>query len=468
VRQLPDRRELKLAVLDHDDRLVVGDGEDESTVLKIADCGRGDATVLRTLAAKTDGRVNALALDGTGRVYLTTVLHKRGRVLCSNDHAGSFTVCDEQAATPFYGLFIDETGRVFVAGGYDGADGGIVRRSTDHGKSWTTLARNLGHIVYGVWGDPRGGKLVATGSGELWTSDNGGTAWTKAPTGAFPVRGGNMILGPEDAPYYPNAFSSSIVGDAQSGTLLIQGTSARGTHFGLTGATGVDVYIETAAPTGKGHWVALANSDIRRSTDDGASWTDTSVDPLASGHGFIDIESDASSVFVLQNAGIAESDDGGASFRRLASFDTTSDWKDRTTMAFDAAAVVVPRPDGVGRSTDHGATFADVKLPLTGAQAIRHVWRGGSGEFYASGTAGALFRSKDEGASFAPLTVPADDDLVAGATLGHDIYSIQRARVCGGFCPDTILHSPDDGRHWQASPLTFEALALRVAGSDLT
>ncbi|MGH7285179.1 MAG: WD40/YVTN/BNR-like repeat-containing protein, partial [Polyangiaceae bacterium] len=219
--QSDDRWRFKSAALFGTTLYAVGDGSNGSVLVSIANCGDGEQKTIRKLDTKTDGSANAVAVDAQGRIFLTTVLHAHGKILCSKPGETDLAVCDDLPNQPFYGLFIDKSGRVFAAGGYQGALGGIVRRSSDHGATWKTVGQHLGSIAYGIWGDADGKRLFATGSSSLYSSSDGGVSWITTPV---PIaRGGSMMLGTGDAPYVPNDFSTFVFGSADTGTFFVAG-----------------------------------------------------------------------------------------------------------------------------------------------------------------------------------------------------------------------------------------------------
>ena len=470
IRQLPDRWRFKAAALSGTDVYVVGDTSEANALLEIANCGSGEAKTIKTFAYKTDGAANGVAVDSSGRVYVTTVFHARGRMLCSKEQGLNLSVCDDQPTVPFYGVFVGKNGHIFAAAGYQGAAGGRVRGSSDHGATWKTLGQNLGTIVYGIWGDPSGQRLVATGSGEIYSSSDSGSTWRTTP--ALAMSGGSMMLGTGDAPYVPNDFASWIFGNPETGTVLITGG---GMQRGSNSQSPLKVkYIdgvslEAAVATGGGHWVGVGDSGrITRSTDDGLTWSQISKDVLTEGDAFVDIESDGHSVFVLRKRRFWRSDDGGATFIPLGAevlADLPITPRDFVSFAVDSSAVLIPRPAAktIARSVDRGLTFKEISLKLGSGQTVAHVWNGPPGIVYASGTGGALFRSQDDGLSFAPLALGSGDNLAAGYARDHDVYLVGAAAAGSGHA----FHSADDGKTWTTVPLDLEPYGIGVAGTDI-
>ena len=421
---------------------VVGDTSDDNVILSSARCGNDEPVTIRKLDQKSDGAANGIAIDSEGRLYVSTVRHAEGKMLCSKPHGLDLSVCDDQPKTPFYGLFVDKSGRVLVASGYQGADGGMVRASSDHGATWKTLAKHLGSIAYGIVGDTDGRHLLATSPGEIHASNDRGATWKTSPVNM--MSGGSMMLGTDDAPYIPNDFDSFVFG-ADSGTFFVTARGVlRGEKFSTSAMTSPTsgnqgIGFDAAVTTGNGHWVGVGDTGfIARSTDDGKTWNAISHDGLPVGDSFVDLHADASTLYVLRRAKFIRSDDGGASFVELGDEDAPDpqvSTRDNVSFAIDHDVVVLPRPKhhAIARSTDRGKTFTEF-LKLTNDQNVVHVWSGGSGLFYASGTAGALFKSSDDGATFTPLAIGAIQDLAAGVVSGHDVYLVgSMGASSGGF-----------------------------------
>ncbi|MEO8874912.1 MAG: hypothetical protein ABI461_04930, partial [Polyangiaceae bacterium] len=385
----------------------------------------------------------------------------------------TFTVCDDQPKTPFYGLFIDKAGRVLVAGGYGAATGGLVRSSSDHGATWKTLAKNLGSIAYGIWGDPEAKYLFVTGSGTLSTSTEGGE-WATAPTDS--AGGGSMALGPDDAPFVPNDFATFVYGNSETGTFFLTGGGiSRGDAFRPDTKPAWTLSaqapsFEAAVTTGGGHWVGVGESGkITRSADDGKTWTTVSKDVLADGDEIVDVRSDGAAIYMLRRARFLRSDDGGNTFAALGKEtlpDITMRPRDYPTFAADHAVLLLPRPakNVVVRSTDHGATFREVPLQVTPGQVVLHIWSGNSGTFYASGSGGALFRSRDEGATFSALKISTKDDLAAGVVQDHDVYLVGKSEAPGS---GEAFHSSNDGDTWTSATLGLEPIGIGVSGDNV-
>ncbi len=473
IRQSSPRWRFKAVAAFGNDLYVLGDDSNGNVLLKFGSCGNDEPVTVKSFSYKVDGAANGVAADSDGRIYVSTVFHAEGRMLCSQPKAFDLKLCDDQPNTPFYSLFVDRSGRVFVAGGYRGKAGGVVRASFDHGATWKTLGQHLGSIVYGIWGDADGKRLLATSPGELHASTDSGATWKTSP--AIVMSGGSMMLGKDDAPYIPNDFDVFVFGDSNAGTFFVTaGGVLRGEKFQPTSAavlssTDGSAGFDAAVTTGNGHWIGVGGTGrINRSTDDGKTWTHISKDVLSEGDQFVDIRSDDKSIFILRRAALLRSDDSGMSFVNLGKEDAPDiqvSTRDYVSFAIDHDVVVLPRPkhNAIARSTDRGKTFTEISLKLAAGQSVLHVWSGGSGLFYASGTAGAILKSEDNGQTFTLLSLGTTQDLAAGIASGHDVYLVGSAsQSTGGF-----FHSSDDGKTWKTAPLDFQPYGARMLGSDL-
>jgi photosystem II stability/assembly factor-like uncharacterized protein len=471
--QTAERWRFKATALLGTDLYVVGDDSNGNVVLKFGSCGEAEPVTVRKLSYKVDGAANGVAVDSDGRIYVSTVFHAEGRMLCSQPKSLDLKVCDDEPYTPFYSLFVDRSGRVFVAGGYQGKAGGVVRATFDHGATWKTLGQHLGTIAYGMFGDADGKRLMATSPGEVHSSMDGGATWKTSP--ASMMSGGSMMLGKDDAPYIPNDFDVFISGAPDTGTFFVTARGVlRGENFQATTATLLSttdwsIGFDAAVTTGNGHWIGVGGTGrINRSTDDGKTWSHISKDVLKEGDQFVDIESDARSIFMLRRALFLRSDDNGATFVSLGKEDAPDiqiSTRDYVSFAVDHDVVVLPRPkhNAIARSTDRGKTFTEMSPKLAAGQTVVHVWNGGSGVFYGSGAAGAVLRSQDNGLTFTSLSVDPTQDFAAGIANGHDVYLVGSSSAStGGF-----FHSSDDGKTWKTVPLDFQPYGVRAAGTDL-
>jgi photosystem II stability/assembly factor-like uncharacterized protein len=462
------RAGLTLAALDGTTLLVVGAHDGASELIAAADCGRGDRRVLRTFDRKTDGACNDLATDGAGNVYLTTVLHQRGRVLCSSDHGATFRVCDERTK-PLYGLFASPAGGVWVAGGYKGDEGGFVRESRDHGKSWRTVGAHLGELLYGVWGDATGEHLVATGTHTVATRS--GSAWTTAsPVG---VGGGSMMIGHDDAPYVHNDFWRGVTGSPRTSTFLTLGTSpARGLAFAPKTAASPPCpdcmgQLNAATVTPSGAWVGVGGrGGVLRSDDDAASWRPLTTDALAAGQGIVHVEQAGRSLYVLQGTRMVRSKDGGRTFEPLGGLTpedpptpaTVVSTADLESFAVDGDVLVVPRParKTIAYSNNAGEQWAETSAPHDDGKTIEHAWAGAQGVMFASGKRGAFLRSIDHGAHWGELALSTHDDLITGWSRGAVVL------VASGS--GTVWASANSGVTWKDTALGEPLVA--VGGVD--
>lgn len=470
--QAAERYRYKAAALFGSDLYVVGDSSDDNVILKFGSCGRSDPVTLRKLDQKSDGAANAVVVDADGRIFVSTVLHAEGKILCSKPKGVDLRVCDDLPKTPFYGLFVDHSGHVFAAGGYQGADGGIVRATRDHGATWSTVGKHLGIVAYGIVGDADAKHLVVTSSGEIHESKDGGATWVTSPV--MMMGGGSMMVGTGDAPYVPNDFDSFVFGSDRGTFFVAAGGVMRGEKFATKSMVALSsedrsTGFEAAVATADGHWIGVGDSGrITRSTDDGKTWKLISQDALPVGESFENIQADAQSIFVLRRARLLRSDDAGATFQDLGiedGPDPTISTRDMPTMAIDPNVLLVPQPkrNAIMRSTDRGKTFTETLLKLEPKQNLTHLWYAGSAVFYGSGAAGALFQSLDDGRSFTPLKSDTRQDLQAGVARGHDVYVVGSASgSSGGF-----FHSTDDGKTWTDNGLDFDPFGIAASGSDL-
>ena len=216
-------------------------------------------------------------------------------------------------------------------------ENGLLARSADHGATWTT--QSLGS---GVIGFAAAGPRVYAVSGDLYATSDGFATSTTTPLG------------------FVTAYGLFADGDALY------------TFGGLRGA------------------------QIRRSGDDGQTWTTVYsgfsgsqsgyVKALARGQATLFAVADGCSVPACVSA-LLRSADGGATWSEASRPEdyVAAVWAPSDTELFVGGSALM-------RSGDGGATFTKVALPVD--TSILALWGPGANELYAVGLDGTIFHGK--------------------------------------------------------------------------
>jgi len=296
------------------------------------------------------------------------------------------------AGVDTYRFAIDGTDVYLAAGGNGNAL--AVYRSTDSGATWTQVsvnAPNGGSSVTALFvhaGDLYLGNSGTFGDRGLYRSTNGGVNWTKVTTslagdpsiGAAAALGGTLLAGTFDG-----AFRTTDAGATWTDT-----------WHGSSGVFGSQAMIHSFGPLFVAVDAVLSGgSGIVSTTDDGVTWPPVSGVP-AGGTAY-DFLEHGGSLFAAVYGGIR----------------------------------------GVYVSTDGGATFA-----ITGSWAPGVVLRclHAHGSVLLAGSSDAYFRSTDDGATWTSHT-----------TLGwvEDFASLDGLLYAGRY-PGGVSRSSDGGLTWTA------------------
>jgi photosystem II stability/assembly factor-like uncharacterized protein len=257
---------------------------------------------------------------------------------------------------------------VWAVGGH-----GIVHSSGD-GK-WTTVHEDAGEQYQALLGADGwifvGGVGCTNGlcqGGVLLRSSDGGATWSRQSIGAgvsgFSAAGGTVYVDSSDVYASTDHFATS-------------------SKVPLTWATSNGVFADGSALFAYG---GLRGAEIRRSTDGGQSWTS-----VYSGFG----GSKSGTMSAIARSG--------------------------TTLFALANGCSVPACVGaVFRSNDAGATWREASRPQ---DSVAGVWSGKDAEVFVGGS--ALMRSTDGGATFSKVTLPVEKRIAAiwGASA-DDVYAV--------------------------------------------
>lgn len=227
---------------------------------------------------------------------------------------------------------------------YAGEAGGRIYRSTDGGDTWALNVTLASASVVGVLFQAANGDIYAGQDGEFWRSVNQGGSWSlnsNDPSGGvvafIQLPNGRILVGSGTSPTAALFYSDN------NGASWTGATLPSGNHI-------ISAFLRLA----DGTLLAGDISQILQSTDNGATWTVNTYQP-------IDSSSNVTDLIQLANGYILAGVSGGTT---LVSTDEAVTWTEYTS---DTGGPFVQTADGdlyaagattiILRSTDNGASW---------------------------------------------------------------------------------------------------------------
>lgn len=313
----------------------------------------------------------------------------------------------------------DGAGKLYVSGNTIWATGrlqNVLRRSTDDGLTWESLAHPFGNSdVFHVF--PSGRLLKAEGGG-LSTSDDGGLTWTLT----YSSQVWHSLLALQDG--------RVMVGNGSGGAL----TSDGGTTFGPWRIT----MLPSLRPARVLHQTRtgaiLSGNDgygLVRSDDGGTTWQEsgTPFSQVLSLHSLAD-----GTLLAGTSAGIHRWN--GTTWTWVNNLAT---W----TYDFEETGGVILSASGplVYRSTDAGLTWS--RLNGTGAQGdLEQIIAASDGTWYKRKTNGAIYRSENQGGAWTRVTTP------DGGNIGVNLLVAEPSGTVLAAGSDGLWRTADKGQTW--------------------
>ena len=207
----------------------------------------------------------------------------------------------------------------WAAGGDGQATQPVVIRTADSGKTWQEVTGNLADCdVYCIDAVDDMQAWVGTAAGELFSTANGGTTWTRQsyPAPVSPFMNGVKFI---------NRLTGYAMGDPPAGSsrFVVLKTTDGGTTWAHTPSEPVGIAGEagwnnsfwwTDAQHG---WIGTNSSKVWRTTDGGATWSSGNTGSAWSvGVAFGGADT---GIAVHYDGVIARTVDGGATWRRVTS-----------------------------------------------------------------------------------------------------------------------------------------------------
>ncbi len=386
---------------------------------------------------------------------------------------------------------------------------GVARRSTDNGRSWSFVSLPLPppNRYVQVWGvnPANANEIVASASGLVYMSSNGGASWTTdaapAAIGSVDVDwstrmlyasfgGSSQPLGhrPLDTPgawgvggqdpYVFGAGRGIVLYRTSDGSLFrsIDGGNTFTPVGQAIAPAPVCEFAFAAWPSTRVYAIECETGRLLRSVDDGATWAAVSTFTHARVGSLAIDAANPDKLFVMTRHGALVSVDGGASFAPLsrpggAPGDTRYLFQDPTTasrqwLSRDSEA------DGqsVLRSLDGGATWSEVDTThaILGASRTRANTLFGTRSVQS--TARAFDVSTDGGATWSTKFQYADRSVTIGPiAYGQEAGEIYIATVAGSTSSVTraIKYSTDDGETFVerfAPPVAIKSMVVTPSG----
>ena len=471
---------------------------------------------------KSDTAVPAarrLAVDSSGILYGLF----NDQLWRSGDRGATW----ELRPTPFsrYNPFLEvsRSGDIYLSAS-SGNDTAIYR-SSDHGDSWMIVPSPPGGtLALGCLSIAPDGTLIAGRLGGIWRTTNDGATWVKMPLALAVfehaevlVASGGGRLWAVIAPYarlatsndngatwrslqsigIPSSTPSNNLVTTSRGALLLSTevgiylSGDLGEHWsivspkqGLAGACWV-----AASPSGTTFGIS---GDLRRSLDDGLTWTTSLSAASAASITVLVGTADGTTMLAGTVAGIFRSSDGGTSwlsggaglpeqytagtiFRGTGrtlfvsgsdaggvyrSLDNGLEWVGSNRglgagsiyhgLLFDDTTILVASNRGVWRSSDNGDTWRASSLGLD-IDTVYNLVRTADGSVLVSSAGLGIYRSTDRGnrwfASNSGMTSP----------VVWSLYAISGGTVFATTPDQGIFRSRDNGRSWEQVATGFGA-----------
>ena len=209
---------------------------------------------------------------------------------------------------------------------------------------------------------------------------------------------------------------------------------------GLSAAV-THLYADPADP--EGLW-ALDGLELKHSSDFGATWTTrhtTNVSPFVGGFKQLALSGSGDELLAIDAFNIWRSIDGGDTWANVGSLvPFAGEVYHSVAYSTDGGtAYVGTRLQGVLKSTDGGASFADAGAFSTWTQCL--TVSPGDPDTVFAGTFSGLLKSTDGGVTFAPITDP-----VAAGNSEWFVWEPDGRLWYGTL--QTVVHSPDEGATW--------------------
>jgi hypothetical protein len=334
---------------------------------------------------------------------------------------------------------------------YAGTLGGGVYRSLDGASSWTPLSAGLDlSLVYALASDPAAARTLyaATYDGVHETTD-AGSSWSTAGTGlpldpivALVLRPGNP------ATLFAGTLGAGLFKSADGGATW--SASAQGLTDSYVSSVAIDPASSTTLYAGTAHpYDGTQSERVYKSTDAGATWTRTGLDAQGFSVDFLAVNPSNSAQVVAVSRGASgyfQSLDAGKTWSTVMT-DTSCGGVNAILFSASGSALSLAVTAGFCRSTDGGKTWAVTTVASLASVRVLLVDPSDPSTLYAgaepslAGGTGGVFRSADDGKSWAPLGTGLSSAAVTSLAL-DGAGQVLHAGIRGGGVAELSL-APD-------------------------
>lgn len=377
-----------------------------------------------------------IAVDpqGSGTIYVGSV---GGGVRKSTDHGATWSsVSSGLHGTAVFALATDASGPDTVYAGVFSvaatAPGGVYR-SIDGGATWTFLAQTAMTIPQSLAAHPNASGVVymADLGQRIFKTVDGGANWIRVFTGPAVVT--SIIIDPID----PNTvYATTLAG-------FLKSINAGATWSLMSGLSSKPLWDVAIDPTNHDVlYVATNTSGVWQSTDAGASWQPTG--PLSAVPYSVSVDpSPAHAILVGTSEGVWKSPDSGTSWQPTALTDRSA----QSITVGPGGTLYAGTTAGPAFSQDLGATWTDPDPGEGGAQAFGYsitVDPNSGCKLFASTLGSAALISSDEGVSWTRVGT----DYAVRESRKIAVDPTDSSRVYSGSFYSGLFKSVDSGATW--------------------
>ena len=330
-------------------------------------------------------------------------------------------------------------------GTFYAASNGGVRRSTDGGLSWnaTTVTEWVFSLAENASGHIFAGSLGSTA--DVYRSTDGGITWSNHSFSEAATQIDGLTVNSQGHVF------AAVYGN-EPGVYRSTDNGVTWTRVGLAGTTCTDITVNA----GDSLYVSTFGSGVFQSTDGGTTWQQTG---LANAVTYTAYFSPTHDLYAGTSQGIFRSSDLGAVWTKINS-------------GLNATYVLSQVVNNFGRIfaatgsgmfwSDDGNSWQETANGLT-RNYLNALARNSQGHLFVGSADGGLFRSSDDGSSWAALSIsdPVSSLLVTqGDVLYMGTYSSGTTRK--------VLVSTDNGDSWTETSLAvgnpISAMAITNSG----